>query len=112
MKTLYVYTGTDFGNTAFATADPEADWQNYVETCLTGEAIDGGAVPTPKLRAEFLACFRPWNPDDKDDVKLARESGLLSAAAELGHRGGSSTSPAKRRSSAANGKLGGRPSKK
>lgn len=33
------------------------------------------------------------------------------AAAELGHKGGLSTSDAKRKSSAANGKLGGRPRK-
>ncbi len=109
MKQLYIYTGTDFGKNSFAADDIESAWENYAETCLTGSAADGGALPTQELHAEFVACFRPWNPDDPDDIKLARDAGLLSAAAELGHKGGLSTSPNKTKASRLNGKLGGRP---
>ena len=111
MKKIFIYEPGDFGHHSFATDNIEDVWKNYSETALTGSAIDGGALPTQELHDEFVDCFRPWNPDDPDDVKLARDAGLLSAAAELGHKGGSARTQAKQSASRINGKLGGRPKK-
>lgn len=105
MKKIFVYTGLDFGHNAYATDDVEVCWQAYCEAALSGSATDGGAVPTQELHDEFVACFRSWNPGDPDDMKLALEAGLISAAQAL------RAIPSEKRSkqSRVNGQRGGRP---
>ena len=47
----------------------------------------------------------------RNDSGATKYASLSSAAKALGEKGGKQTSPEKKKSSAANGKLGGRPSK-
>lgn len=87
-----------------------------------GSADDDAVVAYERL-CDAVTAFDVDNPDDQGDIAKCVRLFVLtaycghdtaryvasSAAAELGRRGGSKTSPAKRRSSAANGRKGGRP---
>lgn len=107
MKIIFIYTGIDFGHNAYATDDIESCWKSYCETALSGSATDGGALPTQELHNEFVACFRPLDPRDPDDIKLALENGIINAAQAMRMK------PSEKRSeqSRLNGQRGGRPAK-
>jgi hypothetical protein len=107
-ETRYRYSGTLLGTFEFIGTKPEFDTllKRLQDDPQDGENYDG-QIETGSTRDHFV----DQKPDYRDCLIFHGEAiaiALDPAAVALGRRGGKSRSDAKRKASAANGKLGGR----